>query len=385
MKKLLALASLLLSFSVAFSGAQASAEEQFTPIFAEAIAPARSVIATDGRKHVAYELVVTNYSNQPARILRVSRFDGKRRLGDVTGPAIGDMLRPFGGAPGSNELGPGESGYILMDLSLPRRAKLPGRIQHQFFVSASDSPLRFAKRYRTGTIRVLKRPAVQVEAPLLGAGWIAANGCCAEFTSHRGAVLPVNGELHNSERFAIDFMQIQPDDRLVTGPFEDLSSYPFFGAPIVSATAGKVVRVVRNIPETQPTGELPPASAARSGGNYVVVRKAKNVFAFYAHMQPGSARVKVGQRVKAGQVLGRLGNTGNSNAPHLHFHMMDGPDPLASNGIPYTFRRFGVAGRLLNFGDLFEGARAEVDPRYAGIHDRELPLNLQVIDFPNRR
>lgn len=381
MRKVLVLATVLASLLFAPA---ARAAEQFTPIFAEAIAPARPVVATDGRKHVAYELVVTNYSNAPARILRISRFDGKRRFSDVKGAGITSMLKPFGAAGGTNELGPGQSGYILLDLSLPRRAKPPARIQHQFFVSASDNPLSFAKRYRTGPVRVVDRPAVRVEAPLSGAGWVAANGCCAEFTSHRGAVLPVNGALHNSERFAIDFMQIQPDDRLVTGPWEDLSSYPFFGARIHSATAGKVVRVVRNIPETQPTGDLPPATAARSGGNYVVVRKARNVFAFYAHMQPGSARVKVGQQVRAGQVLGRLGNTGNSNAPHLHFHMMDGPDPLASNGIPYTFRRFGVAGRLLNFGDLFDGAKAEVNPRYAGIHDRQLPLNLQVVDFPNR-
>jgi len=381
MRRFLAVSTVF--FTLVF-GATAGAEERFTPLVAEALAPARPVVATDGRKHVAYELVLTNYSGAPVEIKRIDRFDGKRKLAPVTGEAIGGMLKPFAGAPGTNEVGPGQSGIILLDLSLRPKAKLPGRIVHRFVVSKSNVPLRFVSKFRTGTVRVLNRPAVQVRYPLRGSGWIAANGCCSEFTSHRGAVLPVNGHFHNSERFAIDFMRIQTDGRLVTGPWEDLSSYPFFGAPIVSATGGQVVRVVKGLPETQPSGNLPPASAAEAGGNYIVVRAAKKRFAFYAHMQPGSAKVKVGQRVRPGQVLGRLGSTGNSNAPHLHFHMMDGPEPLASNGIPYTFRRFGIQGRLLNFGDLFDGVKAEIDSEHAGIHKRQLPLNLQVVDFPNR-
>ncbi|MBN8867155.1 MAG: M23 family metallopeptidase [Solirubrobacterales bacterium] len=364
--------------------ATASAEEAFTPIVAQPIAPARAVVATDGKKHVAYELLVSNYSSAPTTIKRIDRFDGRRRLAPVTGEAISGMLKPFASAPGTDVLGPGQSGFILLDLALPRRAKLPTRISHQFVVGKSDAPLKFVSKFRTGTVRVLGDPAVQVRPPLVGPGWVVANGCCAEFTSHRGAVLPVNGRFHNSERFAIDFMQIQPDGLLVNGAWESLDNYPFFGDPILSATRGTVVRVVKDIPETQPSGNLPPASAARAGGNYVVVRSARKRFAFYAHMQPGSARVKVGQRVRAGQILGLLGSTGNSNAPHLHFHMMDGPDPLASNGIPYTFSRFGVQGRLLNFGDLFDGVKAQVNSQFAGIHSNQLPLNLQVIDFPNR-
>ncbi len=380
----IAIAALLTTFLLIAIPGMASAEEQFTPVYAEPVAPARPVIATDGKKHLAYELVLTNYSKSPVTIKKINRFAGKRALAPVTGSALKDMMNPYGSATHTNVLQGGQSGYILLDLKFRPRAKLPARISHQFVVEATDGPLKYASRFRSGAVWVVDRPAIQVRPPLRGSGWIAANGCCTEFTSHRGAVLPVNGKLHNSERFAIDFMRIQPNGKMVTGPWEDLSSYPFFGDPIVSATSGKVVRVVRHIPETQPTGELPPATAATSGGNYIVVRKAKGVFAFYAHMQPKSARVKIGQKVRPGQVLGLLGNTGNSNAPHLHFHMMDGPDPLASNGLPYTFTRFGVEGRLLNFGDLFEGAPAEVNSQHAGIHNRQLPLNLEVIDFPNR-
>jgi murein DD-endopeptidase MepM/ murein hydrolase activator NlpD len=83
----------------------------------------------------------------------------------------------------------------------------------------------------------------------------------------------------------------------------------------------------------------------------------KGRFAFYAHLQPGSIRVKVGDTVKTGQVLGLLGNSGNSDAPHLHFHIMDGPRPLSSNGLPYRFTRFTSAGTLTNLAEISAGQK----------------------------
>ena len=92
--------------------------------------------------------------------------------------------------------------------------------------------------------------------------------------------------------------------------------------------------------------------------------------------------VRKGQRVRAGQPLGLLGNSGNSDAPHLHFHVMDGPLPLASNGVPFRFSRFTVSGTVTNLDALTQGAVAEMKPRPTGPRSRVLPLNNQVIDFP---
>ena len=63
-------------------------------------------------------------------------------------------------------------------------------------------------------------------------------------------------------------------------------------------------------------------------------------FAFFAHLKPGSLRVKLGDHVARGDVIALLGNTGNSDAPHLHFHVMDGPSPLDANGRPYVLTHF---------------------------------------------
>jgi murein DD-endopeptidase MepM/ murein hydrolase activator NlpD len=67
-------------------------------------------------------------------------------------------------------------------------------------------------------------------------------------------------------------------------------------------------------------------------------------YALYAHLRAGSISVKPGQRVKRGLVMGRVGNSGNTLAPHLHFHVMDAPIPLAANGLPYAIDAFTVTG-----------------------------------------
>ena len=192
----------------------------------------------------------------------------------------------------------------------------------------------------------MSTPAIVVAPPLRGAGWVVGNGCCDTITAHRGTVLPVNGANHVAERFAIDFVQIDPMGRLFEGPPSQLalSSYPYFGDPIYAAAKGRVVGVLDGVAET-PAGGFPPnPTAETAGSNHVVVDIGHGRFAFYAHMQPGSIRVKVGQKVGVGQVIGLLGNTGNSDGPHLHFHVMDSPEPLASNGLPFRFSAFSVHG-----------------------------------------
>ena len=135
-------------------------------------------------------------------------------------------------------------------------------------------------------------------------------------------------------------------------------------------------------PEGTP-GALPPGQTVQTaGGNYLVVDIGKGHYAFYAHMQPGSLKVKVGDTVKTGQVLGLLGNTGNSDAAHLHFHIMDGPSPLLSNGLPFVFTSFTGEGRVTDEQALVTNQVAPVDPSaLSGAHTKEMPLNLEVVGF----
>jgi murein DD-endopeptidase MepM/ murein hydrolase activator NlpD len=120
-----------------------------------------------------------------------------------------------------------------------------------------------------------------------------------------------------------------------------------------------------------------------AGGNYAVVEIGNGRYAFYAHMQPGSVRVKAGDKVTAGQVIGLLGNSGNTDTPHLHFHVMDGPSPLLANGLPYVFTSFTGDGRLADEQPLFTGGAVSIDQgALAGPHENEMPLYDQVVSFP---
>lgn len=100
-------------------------------------------------------------------------------------------------------------------------------------------------------------------------------------------------------------------------------------------------------------------------------------------MQPGSLKVKVGDKVTTGQLIGLLGNSGNTDAPHLHFHVMDGPSPLRANGLPYEFTRFESKGVVTDEAALEAGETVTIDKgAFPGPHQDQLPLNLEVVTFP---
>ena len=225
---------------------------------------------------------------------------------------------------------------------------------------------------------------VVIGPPLAGAGWVDAIGCCFPASVHRTATLPVNGTFCAPERFAIDFVQLRPDRRLFSGSVHDLNSYRFYGAKVLSVAAGVVVGLQDGEPEQTPpyfpANAVPPAFF----GNIVVIKIGRGHFAYYGHMQDGLL-VHIGERVRQGQVIGLLGNTGNSDAPHLHFAILNGPGPLSSDSLPFEFGSFISQGTITSpLDDRFfrEGEPAVIGPASRGYHRRQLPLENEVIDFP---
>jgi len=128
-----------------------------------------------------------------------------------------------------------------------------------------------------------------------------------------------------------------------------------WGQPVLAAFDGVVVQAVDGVPERQwlqPVRESWLAvkttmrfarrgleDPTRLAGNHVIMA-AGGTYALYAHLAPGSVAVTRGQQVRAGVVLGRVGHSGNSTAPHLHFHLMDSADPPRAQGIPCAFAAY---------------------------------------------
>ncbi len=227
----------------------------------------------------------------------------------------------------------------------------------------------------------------EISPPLAGDGWVALNGCCGPDGVHRSAGLAVNGGIYYAQRFAIDWMRLDKNGRLVHGDASDVHNYPCYGADVLAVADGVVVGELDELRDQTP-GSLPDRKTItieNVDGNHVVLDLGNGVFAFYAHMQKGSLSVKLGDKVKRNQVLGKVGNTGNTSAPHLHFHLMQSASVLGSNGIPYVIDHFAVAGQVSapEFaaatgveGDWSKGLFATATET-----EREFPLNLNVVDF----
>jgi murein DD-endopeptidase MepM/ murein hydrolase activator NlpD len=151
-------------------------------------------------------------------------------------------------------------------------------------------------------------------------------------------------------------------------------------ADVLAVADGEVVLLRDGIPENVPTPSgdenMPvPLTRESTAGNQIGIRIAPGVYAQYAHLVPGSIRVKLGDRVRRGQVIGLVGNAGNSKNPHPHFAIADGPEIDAAEGLPWVMRRFWL------WGHQTQGAMPDVR-REPAEHRMEMLLQDAIVRFP---
>lgn len=358
------------------------------------LAQPRAVAGADGRTHIAYEYAFTNTGSTFVTLNSVAAVTPEGRVdGQLAGPALVAMMR--GGDNG--RLPVGGAAYVLMDVSYPAGTPLPARLAPRVTVTReavgpdgkpaplpADAPLPATVTFTGPATAIGTTPAVVLAPPLRGPGWVAVNGCCDEMTSHRGAIMAINGVALVPERYAIDWVKIDAAARLFTGASTTLANYPGFGTPIHAVANGTVVNLYDQAAEQVP-GTIKGVTPPSIGGNMIVVDIGGGNYAFYAHLQPGSLKVKLGDRVKTGDVIALLGNTGNSTGPHLHFHVMDGPSPLDANSLPYVFTGFTGTGRVADASwdaAFANGSPVAIDDgALSGPHVNQLPLNNQIVAF----
>ena len=369
------------------------ADEVMSTLAVRPLAKIHPVLGSDDRIHLAYELIVTNPSPLFITIEKVEAVDPAGKvLASVSGDALSTMTTRYQGA--NNVWEPGQSGTVFMDVTLAPGEPVPQSVAARITITrqsnAGGKPGPFpagapipATATFTGAAAEVGAAARTIGSPLRGGGWVSANGCCDAITSHRGAVIAVNGQQNAPERFAIDWVQIGKDRKMYSGDGSKLTDFAYFGDPIHSVADGVVVNNWNESDEQVPLKPAVGLVPASIGGNMLVVDIGGSAYAFYAHFQRNSLKAKVGDRVTKGQVLGLLGNTGNTDAPHLHFHLMDGPVPLYANGLPFVLEHFTSEGVLGGGGidDLFDGKPATIEPRLKGEKRNRLPLNNEVIDF----
>lgn len=382
------------------AGAADPPPAQFTAVAVSVVFPPRPVAGSDGKSHLAYELSVVNMTSLVVRLDRIEAIDGDtgETLSSWSGGELDGIVRLNGHDPAPS-LGPAQSALVFLDVQLPTGRTAPATVSHRITTTrqmkAEGSDLHKGvplpagagipadATFLTARVAVDTQPAVRLAPPLRGPGWIVVNGCCATITSHRGAAMPFDGVVQVPERFAIDFIQLDRTGRVFEGAADKTASYPYFGATVHAAAPGTVVGIVDGMPEQVPGAARNGITTDNAAGNHVVVDMGSGNFALYAHLKTGSVSVKPGDRVAQGQVVGMLGNTGNSDAPHLHFHVMNGPSPLASQGLPYVFDGFTGRGRAdLDDPAAMTGGAVKIDAtRASGARRDALPLDSEVVDF----
>lgn len=305
----------------------------------QSVAPARPVPTTDGKRHLLYELVLTNASPAVVRLTAVDVFDAdcpQTTLATFKAEALSAILQVQAGDVTTGTIAAGAQAVLFFELAQPLVGRLPTRLGHR--LSTAPVAGQRGSVMAGPTVPVINERPRPVSPPLHGSNLIDLNGCCR--SAHTRALIPFNNQLFLAQRYAIDFLRLSDEGELYAGDPTKNESYFTYGNEIAAATGGHIVDRRDGVPDNVLTEPLPDATVESAPGNYVLEALDDGRFALYAHMKPGSVKVQVGDRVARGQVLGLVGNTGNSTAPHLHFHVTDGPSPLLSNGLPYVFDHF---------------------------------------------
>lgn len=204
-----------------------------------------------------------------------------------------------------------------------------------------------------GSLRVEEhRSPNEYRLPLNGTWWVAGG---PNFHSHH--------RWGGNEEFALDFVGLGGEGRAQKGQGLRLDDYYGYGKDVLAVADGVVVEVATEATEAndrlrQPgettedydkrtvvaQNELLAKSYKAPLGNYVIIRHGGGEHSHSVHLKQGSVKVRPGDTVKRGQVIAQLGHTGNSTAPHLHFQLTDGPDPMYSRGLPIVFSNTSVEG-----------------------------------------
>lgn len=359
----------------------------YTPVVASVFSTPRWFAGSDGQAHLVYELSVLNAFPVEVTLAELAVLDGgsRRSVASFSGDdlaAISSLLS----VPGTSTatLPASANGMVWLDIPFANEGDIPATLTHRLTVSVPPGlPVPASISSETAPATVDLRPPVVLGAPLAGAQWAAVGSCCDG--PHRRSVQPVNGSLYLAQRFAIDFNQLDTENRFSTGDPARNESYPTYGQPVFAVADATVVAAVDQY-EDQTPGQTVGITLENADGNYVVLDLGAGQYAFYAHLRPGSVLVQPGDTVTRGQQIGEAGNTGSSDGPHLHFHVMDGPSVLASDGLPYVFAEFDVTGRMPPLSEVESYYLAQepvpLDTSPAGERQDELPLGGDIVEFP---
>jgi len=322
--------------------------------------------------YLMYELHLTNFMPMPVSLGRIDVIDAdagtSQPIATFEAVQLETMLQPLGGRALSDPkerlvIADGQSAIVFISVAFDRNAHIPDRLIHR--VSTADSGVEGAEISTHHTELHVLGPPVE------GAGWLADDGPSNDPDNHhRRGLIVLDGQLVDSRRYAIDWKEIK-DGASFSGDARDVHSYYSYGKEVLAVADGSVVTARDGLPDNiSGHGEAfhpaVPITLDKVAGNTITLDLGGGQFAYYMHLQPGSLRVKAGDRVRRGQVVARIGATGDAREPHLHFEVTTSSKLAAGHGVPY----------------LIDGYRCKsANDGKMELRVHELPLGKSLVEF----
>lgn len=347
--------------------------------------PTPVVIA--GKRHLAYELHITNFKTVDVALTRIEVLNAgsKARLADLRDEALTSTLgRPgFRTAPPDKRvIAAGMRAIVYQWLALDGATATPTSLQHriELDVLQQSGVEHTIVEDRASPVRT-NAPAT-LSPPLRGGPWVALYAPLMEH-GHRTSIYTIDGRARIPARFAIDWIRLNEDASHARGDESKIANWSGYGAEVLAVADAIVAEAKDDIDEAPAISDASgPVSLENASGNYITLDLGQQRYAFYEHLKRGSIKVRTGERVKSGQPIASLGNSGSSSSgPHLHFHVADANSTLGAEGLPYVFKSFAVIGSYAEIGDFAENKRWNNPTEAGGARKRELPAANTVIMF----
>lgn len=321
-------------------------KEPFPPIGLQVHTQVEPIaFVNEGRHYLIYELHLQNFTSESLSLLAIEVLSNdKKSVSTITSfkdTSLSSALRPAGidNDEESRDLLKSRQGITaFLCVQFNEKENIPSSIFHKIVLKNGI--------VITPNTRIQTKELAVIGSPLIGSDWIALHGPHIS-SHHRRGLWINNGSVENSRRFAIDFRKTK-NNTWYSGDARDVNSYYAYGEKIIAVADGTIVLVKDGYPDNVPrtSAGFTPATEINMesiAGNTVVIDIGGGQFASYAHMQAGSILVKLGEKVKRGQTLGLLGNSGDSRSPHLHFQISTSQNHLLhGEGMPFlidSFRR----------------------------------------------